>query len=122
MDTSAVLASLWNEPGAARVDEVIAEARISAVNLSELIAKLVDRGASDDQVGDILAALNLEVEAFSAGQARLCGELRRTTRAFGLSLGDRCCLALAQSENALVLTADRAWASLETDVEIEVIR
>lgn len=122
LDTSAVLASLWNEPGAARVDEVIGEARISAVNLSELIAKLVDRGASDDQVADVLTALNLEVEAFGVGQARLSGELRRETKAFGLSLGDRCCLALAKEQDAPVLTADRVWAELDIGVEIEVIR
>ncbi len=122
LDTSAVLASLWNEPGAARVDEVIGEACISAVNLSELVAKLVDRGANAGQIEDVLTALNLDVAGFSAVQAQVSGELRRDTKPLGLSLGDRCCLALARDEGRGVLTADRAWADLDIGVEIEVIR
>ncbi len=122
LDTSAVLAALWDEPGGERVNEVLAEARISAVSQSELIAKLVDRGASASQVRDVIIALNLDVGEFSASQALISGELRRETKAVGLSLGDRCCLALAREESLPVLTADRAWANLNVEVEIEVIR
>lgn len=31
------------------------------------------------------------------------------TRQFGLSLGDRCCLALALRENVPAITSDKAW-------------
>ncbi|MUG93398.1 hypothetical protein F7734_13555 [Scytonema sp. UIC 10036] len=33
------------------------------------------------------------------------------TRQFGLSLGDRSCLALAIARNIAVITADTAWTS-----------
>ena len=49
-------------------------------------------------------------------------EERNVTRAAGLSLGDRACLALAKSQGGLVLTADRVWATLDIGVEIELIR
>jgi PIN domain nuclease of toxin-antitoxin system len=48
--------------------------------------------------------------------------VERTIRSHGLSLGDRACLALAQSTGLPVLTADRAWRGVGLDVEIEVIR
>jgi ribonuclease VapC len=40
----------------------------------------------------------------------------------GLSLGDRACLALGQLRQAIVLTADIAWSSLDLDVAVEQLR
>lgn len=122
LDTSALLAALWGEPGSDRVDRVVGTARVSAVNLSELVAKLVDRGASDADVGAVLDDLAVTVVPMDARQARAAGLLRRTTRGAGLSLGDRACLALALADGALVLTTDRVWASLDVGVMVEVIR
>lgn len=50
------------------------------------------------------------------------GLLHAETRANGLSLGDRYCLALAASRNAIAQTADRAWADLDIGLPIEVVR
>jgi PIN domain nuclease of toxin-antitoxin system len=47
---------------------------------------------------------------------------RFATRALGLSLGDRCCLALAQEHRgAQVVTADRLWKDLK-NFKITLIR
>jgi PIN domain nuclease of toxin-antitoxin system len=59
---------------------------------------------------------------FDAAQARVAGDLRSLTRAQGLSLGDRACLALAQALGLPVMTADRAWASLEVEIKIRTVR
>lgn len=55
-------------------------------------------------------------------QAQEAARLRLLTRAAGLSLADRACLALAKSLSLPVLTADRAWAALQVGVVVEVIR
>jgi ribonuclease VapC len=47
--------------------------------------------------------------------------LRASTRTFGLSLGDRCCLALAQVRGAAVVTADQSWKKLK-GFDIKLIR
>ena len=122
LDTSAILAMLWSEPGAERVDALLDDAKVSAANYSELIAKLSDRGADAAQVRDILLTLDLSVVDMSRDQAMVSGLLRDETRQFGLSLGDRCCLALAKVLDCPVLTADKAWGNLDIDVEVEVIR
>ena len=122
LDASAVLAAFFDEPGAALVAERMAGALISAVNLAEVIAKLVDRGLLHDQILDIMAQLDVEVVPLDAAQATVAGLLRANTRAAGLSLGDRCCLALAISRQGIAVTADRAWGDLTIEAEIEVVR
>ena len=122
LDSSAVLALLWSEPGAERVEAILPEASISAVNHAELVSKLYDRGANVDQANEVLRALDLTILPFDGAQALKSGELRPLSRQLGLSLGDRCCLAAALRAQAKVLTADRAWANLEIGVDIEVIR
>ncbi len=122
LDASAVLAALWREPGADRVEAALNDAQISAVNLSELVAKLVDRGATAQNVRDILAGIGAQVVDFTAEQAVNAGLIRHQTKALGLSLGDRACLALARLNGATVLTADRVWAHRDLGVDIEVIR
>ena len=122
LDASAVLAVVNSEPGIEMVQDVWMDASISAVNYSEVIAKLVDSGLDDADTIDILDALPLTVHDVDIAQARQAGLLRRQTREHGLSLGDRACLALAVSLGLPVLTADRVWVDLGLGIEVIVIR
>ena len=122
LDASALLAALFDEEGASRVEELLPRAVIGTVNLAEVIAKLQDRGVPDEKIDDHLADLDLDVIAFDRLQAGRAGRLRRETKAAGLSLGDQCCLALAAERNAVAVTTDRAWSSLPLSVGVEVIR
>jgi PIN domain nuclease of toxin-antitoxin system len=122
LDASALLAVLRAEPGAERVEPRLEGARIGAVNLSEVVAKLIDDGVPEAEVRRAIGRLDLDVDAFGAQHAYLAGFLRQSTRALGLSFGDRACLALAQSLDAPALTADRSWARLDLGIRVEVIR
>lgn len=122
LDTSAVLALVFDEPGRDRVASVVDEASISAVNLAEIVSKLVDMGYEDEDASRVVEAFLPSVMPFDVPLAVAAGALRRRTREHGLSLGDRACLALALRESAPVLTADRAWGQLDIDVEVDVIR
>ena len=121
LDSSAVLALLNAEPGAQAVLAVLPGAWLSAVNAAEVIAKLVDRGLPTAAAATALEATGVEIVAFDADQAIASGDLRRTTRAQGLSLGDRACLALAAARGVAALTADTAWARVE-GVDVRLIR
>ncbi len=121
-DSSAVLAILFGEPGGRRAAEALGSGVLSAVNASEVVARLIDRGARDEDARQALHGVDLAVRPFDESLAVAAGLLRRSTRGRGLSLGDRACLALALRERAPVLTADRAWTTLELDVEVELIR
>jgi ribonuclease VapC len=122
LDASALLAVLRAEPGAERVEPRLEGACISTVNLSEVVAKLIEDDVPEAEIRHAIGRLDLDVHAFDAHYAYITGVLRRSTRALGLSFGDRACLALAQNLGALALTADRSWSQLDLDIAIEVIR
>lgn len=123
LDASALLVLLFNETGAEIVAARMASAVIGAVNLSEVVAKLADRGMPDAAISATFGEFDLDVRAFDAEQARMAGAMRGPTKAFGLSLGDRACLALAHQLQAVAFTADRAWSGLGLDgVRVTVIR
>lgn len=122
LDASALLAYIQDEPGSDVVAEAVAGATISAVNLSEVIARLL-YNMSMDEVKQIITRLDLEIIPFDMEQAFQAAELRPPTRHLGLSLGDRACLQLARTLGKTVLTADRAWFQLtHLQAEVKVIR
>ncbi|HEU5317894.1 MAG TPA: type II toxin-antitoxin system VapC family toxin [Chloroflexota bacterium] len=123
VDASALLALLNQEPGAERVARAIsAGSFVSAVNFSEVVARLSDAGMPEPAVREALDTLELNVVAFDRALGYRAGFLRPSTKRAGLSLGDRACLALAQHDNLPALTADRAWRQVATGTRVEIIR
>ena len=124
LDASAVLALLFDEPGAAKVRERVHGALLGTVNLAEITAKLSDMGVPAEEADRAVTMLGVEVVPFTDAHARASSLMRPTTRAAGLSLGDRACLALAVTRGLHALTAERRWPEIAhgVGVTIEVIR
>jgi ribonuclease VapC len=99
LDASVLLAYLMDEPGSDIVDVVLAEgAVINTVNYAEVLSRLGDGGDEPAtahlrlQQQGLIHGL-LELIPLSTEDAVTIARLRRVTRAQGLSLGDRACLA-----------------------------
>lgn len=122
LDSSAVLAFLFNEPGGDQVQELFRTSMVSAVNVTEIVAKQIDKGLAPDLAERRCDGLHLEVMPFDHELARLAGKLRADTKHKRLSLGDRACLALAILTERTAVTADRNWAGLDVGCKIEIIR
>ena len=122
LDASAVLALLNREPGEDRVEPILGDSVISAVNYCEILGKLIDAGMPEDAARESLDLLGVEVIGFDADLAHLAARLRPATRRLGLSLGDRCRLALGLTRRHTVITAERTWGQLQIGVKIDVIR
>ena len=121
LDASAVLAVILGEPGAERVVPNLPTGRLSVINYAEVLTKLIERG-DDPVVAIARSSLGYELVVFDPAAATRTAALWTLTRVRGLSLGDRACLALAEREGLPVLTADRAWADLDIEVEVRLIR
>ncbi|GAA1838554.1 PIN domain-containing protein [Pseudonocardia alni subsp. carboxydivorans] len=122
LDASAVLAWLRAEPGADVVESYLEAAVISAVNLSEVYQKLAQRGVDADRTLRQLRTLGIGIEPVTAADAVTAATLWPATRTAGLSLGDRCCLALATRLAGPAVTADTAWTQLDVGVAVVPIR
>jgi ribonuclease VapC len=122
LDASAILALLQGKPGAALVAPALPTALVGAVNYSEVLGKLVERGSSPAVAARHLSWLGLPVAPFDTELAELAAALVPLTRRRGLSFGDRACLALARQLGLPAFTADRRWAGLDCGVEIRQIR
>lgn len=104
------------------METTIPGAAISAVNLSEVISKLVERGMTGEIIRSTLEDIQVDVYPFDRESAYRAGGLRKVTKDLGLSFGDRACLALGSQLQVPVLTTDRIWKDLEVEIEIHVIR
>ena len=121
LDASAVLALLNQEPGGDRVEPYLGKGVMSAVNAAEVLSKLVDGGLTTAEAKESLFLLGLRIVNFDSHDAEVVASLRTRTKPKGLSLGDRACVGLGLRLDALVVTAERSWASLKI-TEIDTIR
>jgi PIN domain nuclease of toxin-antitoxin system len=122
-DASAMLAILHHERGEEKLTGDILERSVaSTVNLAEVQSKLVKNGGDPDESwGDALSSVD-SVEPYTPEHARIAGDLISTTEKYGLSLGDRSCLALAIALKAPVYTTEQLWKNLKIGIPIHVIR
>ena len=122
IDASALLAFLHREPGAGAVEQALDRAVISSVNWSEVARKSVEQGQPVGLLRTDLVDLGMHIEPFTTEDAELAADIYLATRPFGLSLGDRACLALAQRLGAPALTADRRWKDIQLSIQMTLIR
>lgn len=62
LDSSALLALLWDEPGTEVVERLLSNGpcAMSAVNVAEVAGKLSERGATTEELAALMTALQLE--------------------------------------------------------------
>lgn len=126
IDTSAVIALINKEEGFEVVEKHLGNAIISSVNFSEVIT-MVNRElfkTENERAEGLKLIKNTfsHIVEFDVEQAITAASLDSITKKYGLSLGDRACLALAKSQKLPVLTADKVWKELEIGVKVQLIR
>lgn len=113
LDSSAIIAVFHREPGADFIVSHLAEGLVSAVNVQEVVKKMLDRGYTLDVIAESIRSLGIQVVAHDAEDAYLAASLAPVTKEFGRGIGDRSCMALAIRLGVPAITTDRSWAKLE---------
>jgi ribonuclease VapC len=122
LDASVLLAIVNDEAGADTLTpELLSNATCSTVNLAEVQTKLVERGLDPKNAWEGAVSPIREPTSFTAEHAKAAGALVAKTRALGLSLGDRACLALGLVLGVPVYTADTSWKKVKLGIPIHVI-
>jgi ribonuclease VapC len=124
LDASAVIALILGEKGAERIADIVDDCALSTVNLAEIVGYFARNGASEAAIRNLFDGLQINIMPFDAELATATGLLLPPTRAAGLLLGDRACLALARKLRVKAMTTDRSWSRIAraSDIEIELIR
>jgi ribonuclease VapC len=120
LDASAVLAVILAEDGADFALQHMTDAHLAAVNMSEAMAKLIEYKLSAEQARQQIDRLELFIHDFNAEQAQRTAVLRGSTKQFGLSLGDRACVALGQKLDLPILTSDRRMAEAKSVLGLDI--
>lgn len=121
IDTSAILAYAFAEKGADKVERWIDEgAAVSALTIQETVSKLCQTGMGLEEADELVRALGLAVHVLDLDLAVRAGGMFALTKAFGLSHGDRACLALGQKLAMPVVTADKAWSKVARNLGLRV--
>lgn len=124
LDASALMVLIAKENGWENVLPLLPGAIMSSVNLSEIAKILIEKhGIKSKAIQSTIEKLIEEVIPFDKEQAYVTAELSLITKQYGLSLGDRACLALGKIYGYKVYTADREWVKVTLDdIKIELVR
>jgi PIN domain nuclease of toxin-antitoxin system len=121
LDASAVLALMGAEPGAENVVAALPSAVLASVNAAEVVSQLIREGVAPEAARLTLIGLGCPILPIDADLGLRAGALVALTGDRALSLGDRCCLALAEREGLTALTADQAWSALGLPIKVAMI-
>jgi predicted nucleic acid-binding protein len=119
LDSSAVLALLFDEPAAEKVENILAEAAeenrevlISAVNWAEVLYRIrqIHGDAGVEAARQFELESPLRVAEVDRSLAELAAQLKES---HSLSLSDAICAALAKQEGAVLVTADRDFEAMK---------
>jgi len=121
LDAAALVAFLNREPGHEAVADVLAAgAGVCTANMAETIGILMRHGLTASEAIEAAEGLPVTMVDLDLDLAKRVGALEQSTRRFGLSLGDRCCLSLAARERLPALTTDRVWSQAGSLIGVEV--
>ena len=125
LDAQALIAFVTGEPSGAAVRKILRtrECATSAVNLAEVVQKLLCEGAEEPRVREALEPLGLQIVPVDAGLAWRAAGLRvrhYQRRRSEVSLAD-CCLVAAASAGDTVVSRDRGVTAMARAEGLKVV-
>ena len=128
LDTSALLALLFDEPGGEKIENLFHQAAeadkpmfISAVNWAEVLYKMQHKRGVQGFGGarHLARTMPLSVEPVDQELAEAAASLKV---AHGLGLADAFAAALAKGKKAELVTADKEFTTVEKEIKINWLK
>lgn len=122
-DASAIIALFAKEKGYETIKAYLKDAVISSVNVAEVYKYCLEiQNLTSEEAENLFIILGIKIINFTNQQALITAKLLNKTKSYGLSLGDRACIALAMIENSPVITCDSIWKKIDVNVEFIIAR
>lgn len=122
-DASALIALFAKEKGYDIIKKHLKDAIISSVNIAEVYKYCIEiQNLTGDEARSLIKLADIKIVDFSEDQALITAELVHKTKQYGLSLGDRACIALAILRNHSIVTCDKIWQKVDVGVEFIMAR
>ena len=122
-DSSALITLFAKEPGYETVRQNLRHAIISSVNIAEVYKYCIEvQDLIEDDCRTLIKLSGIKIIDFCEEQALISAKIIKKTKQYGLSLGDRGCIALAMFKNYPILTCDKIWQKVDLGVEFIMAR
>jgi len=121
LDTSALIALLERENGYEVILDKLDKSIISTVTLSEFVSVLIRKSLTEDDIDKIRKNLLPDIIVFCEEISVEAGKLISITKPYGLSLGDRACIATGSKYNLTIYTTDKIWDKLNDILDADII-
>ena len=125
MDASVLLAVFNQEPYDSHIPTLFDNAVITTFNLAEAVnSVLLKKGGDVNLLWSFIGNFVQNHYFLDDDLSYAAVSMTSITKKYGLSLGDKYCLALAKMLKIPVYTADRVWKDLENllDIQVNLIR
>lgn len=121
MDASVLLAVFNQEPCDPKIPELFDNAVITTFNLAEAVSSvLIKKGGDVNKVWSFIGNFVQNHYSLDDDLSYVALAITSISKQYGLSLGDRYCLALAKVLQIPVYTADKIWKELEEPLNIKI--
>jgi PIN domain nuclease of toxin-antitoxin system len=122
-DASTLIALFAKETGYEFIKKQMKDAIISSVNIAEVYKYCIEtQNLSEDEAKKLVKLSDIKIIEFTSDQALISASLITKTKQYGLSLGDRACIALGISGGYDIITCDQIWQKLDVNVKIMMAR
>ena len=122
-DSSALIALFSKEAGYEYIKQHLSNAIISSINIAEVYKYCIDvQNLTNDDCKHLIKLTGIKIIDFCHEQALLSAQIVKITKPYGLSLGDRGCIALAMFKKCDVLTCDKIWQKIDLNINFILAR
>jgi PIN domain nuclease of toxin-antitoxin system len=116
-DSSAIITLFAKEKGYEFIKKYIKDGIISSVNIAEVYKYCINiQHLTEEDTRKLITMLDIRIIDFTNDQALVTAMLVEPTKKYGLSLGDRACIALAIEGQYSVITCDTIWQKVDVGI------